>query len=166
MPQDETGCPHASIYTGDDMAKTMFERGAREELRRRMESIDPGRPPQWGKMNAGQMLAHVNASLAMATGELATQPKKTPLANPLLRWLVIHALPWPKGTPTAPELLSTPPGEWRAELARFRDLLERAGARPPEGDWPVHPAFGKMGGKHWGVLVYRHLDHHLRQFAA
>jgi hypothetical protein len=117
-------------------------------------------------MNAGRMIAHVNSSLAMANGELATQPKKTPLANPLLRWLVIYVLKWPQGTPTAPELLATPPGEWNAELARFRELLERAGTRSPDGPWPRHPAFGQMKGKHWGVLVYKHLDHHLRQFAA
>src|SRR4051794_19620195 len=95
-------------------SKTMFDRGAREELQRRFESIPPERRPLWGKMSSGQMLAHVNASLAMATGELPTQPKKTPLTNPLLRWLVIYALPWPKSTPTAPELLATPPGEWNA----------------------------------------------------
>jgi hypothetical protein len=148
------------------MAKTVFDAGARGELVRRMESITPDRRPLWGKMGTGQMLAHVNASLAMATGELATQPKNTPLANPLLRWLLIYVLPWPKGTPTAPELLATPPGEWAAELARFRDLLEQVGTQSPDGAWPRHPAFGKMKGKHWGALIHRHLEHHLRQFAA
>jgi hypothetical protein len=146
--------------------RTLFDSGARAELVRRMESIKPERRPLWGKMSSGQMLAHVNASLAMATGELQTQPKKTPLANPLMRWLVIYVMPWPKGTPTAPELLATPPGEWAAELARFRDLIERAGTRSADGEWPRHPAFGQMKGKHWGALGYKHLDHHLRQFAA
>jgi hypothetical protein len=131
-----------------------------------MESIDPGRRPLWGKMNSGQMLAHLNASLAMACGELDAKPKQTPLSNPLVRWLVIHVLPWPKGTPTAPELLATPPGEWAADLVQFRQLLERAGAQSPDVDWPRHPAFGKMKGKLWGALIHRHVDHHLRQFAA
>jgi hypothetical protein len=148
------------------MAKTVFDAGARGELVRRMESITPDRRPLWGKMSTGEMLAHVNASLAMATGELATQPKNTPLANPLLRWLLIYVLPWPKGTPTAPELLATPPGAWAAELARFRDLLEQVGTQSPDGAWPRHPAFGQMKGKHWGALIHRHLEHHLRQFAA
>jgi hypothetical protein len=146
--------------------KTLFDSGARAELLRRMESIPPDRRPLWGKMSTGQMLAHVNASLAMATGELPTEPKKSPLANPLMRWLVIYVMPWPKGTPTAPELLATPPGEWAADLVQFRAQLERAGARSPGGDWPRHPVFGQMKGKHWGVLVHKHLDHHLRQFGA
>ena len=145
--------------------KSLFDREAREELVRRMESIDPTRGPLWGKMNAGQMLAHINASLRMATGELATKPKRTPLKNPLGRWLVIYGMKtWPHSTPTAPELLSTPPGEWEAELVRFRELLEQAGTRSPAGEWPLHPAFGKLTGTQWGHLTYKHVEHHLRQF--
>ena len=29
---------------------------------------------------------------------------------------------------------------------------------------PVHPAFGDITTQAWGVLAYRHTDHHLRQF--
>jgi hypothetical protein len=29
---------------------------------------------------------------------------------------------------------------------------------------PEHPAFGRLSGRAWGALVYRHMDHHLRQF--
>ena len=147
-------------------AKTVFDREARAELVRRLETVTPDRRPLWGKMNAGQMLAHLDASLAMATGELKVAPKKSPLTNPLLRWLVIYKLKWPQGTPTAPELIATPPAEWAADLARFRDLLERVGNQPPEGEWPRHPAFGQMKGTHWGALVHKHVDHHLRQFGA
>jgi len=147
-------------------SKTVFDAAARAELVRRMEGIDPAKGPLWGKMSSGQMLAHLNSSLAMATGELAVKPKKTPLTFPPLRWLVIYVLKWPQGTPTAPELLATPPGEWTADLARFRGLLERVGMKSPDGTWPRHPAFGQMKGKHWGALVHKHVDHHLRQFGA
>ena len=148
------------------VTKTVFDRDVRAELVRRMETVAPDRPQLWGKMSAGQMLAHLNASLEMGTGELKAAPKKSPLTNPLLRWLVIYKLKWPQGTPTAPELLATPPAEWAADLARFRDLLERVGNRSPDGEWPRHPAFGRMKGKHWGVLIHKHVDHHLRQFGA
>jgi hypothetical protein len=110
------------------------------------------------------MLAHVNASLRMALGELPCAPKKSPLTNPFLRWLVINVLPWPRGTPTAPELLATAPAEWNAEVAAFADLLERLGARSGSATWPRHPVFGQLGAKLWGNLSFRHTDHHLRQF--
>jgi hypothetical protein len=145
--------------------KSLFEREAREELVRRMESIDPRRGPLWGKMNAGQMLAHIIASLRMSTGELPTKPKRTPLKNPLGRWLIIYGMKtWPHGAPSAPELLADPPAEWDADLARFRELLEEAGTRSPAGEWPPHPAFGRLTGTQWGHLGYKHVEHHLRQF--
>jgi hypothetical protein len=30
----------------------------------------------------------------------------------------------------------------------------------------VHSFFGRMSGAEWGVMQYKHLDHHLRQFGA
>jgi len=146
--------------------RTVFDLAAREELRTRMERVAADTTPKWGRMNAPQMLAHLNAALAMGLGELAVKPKRSPLANPVARWLVIYKLPFPRGTPTAPELLAPPAGDWAGELARFRDLLERTGTRSPGGDWPRHPVFGAMTGKYWGDLAYKHIDHHLRQFGA
>ena len=33
-----------------------------------------------------------------------------------------------------------------------------------DAEWQEHPAFGRLARRAWGVLAYRHLDHHLRQF--
>lgn len=46
---------------------------------------------------------------------------------------MIYALKRLRGTPTALELLAAPAGDWDAELARFRDLLDRTGTRSPAG---------------------------------
>jgi len=45
-------------------------------------------------------------------------------------------------------------------------LMERIGAGPREGDGPVHPLFGRLSFREWGVATYKHTDHHLRQFGA
>jgi hypothetical protein len=146
------------------MPGTVFDRAAREELRRRMQNVGPDSRARWGKLSAPRMLAHLNAYSAMATGDLKVKPLLSPLANPLGRWLVIYGMKWPRGAPTSPELLPAPSADWEAELVRFGEGLDRLGTRAPEGDWPRHPAFGRMMGKHWGDLVHRHVDHHLRQF--
>lgn len=145
--------------------KTVFDARARGELLERFGRIEPGRRPLWGKMDAPRMVAHLNDALRMGLGELATKPKGNALfRNPVVRWLLINVLPWPKGTPTAPELLAAPPGGWDADTRAFRELLERVGAADPRGSWPEHPMFGRLSGRGWGELVYRHVDHHLRQF--
>ena len=59
-----------------------------------------------------------------------------------------------------------PPTTWEEDKATLLRLLDEYMATPPETLGTRHPAFGKMTPKDWDVLMYRHLDHHLRQFSA
>jgi len=118
-------------------------------------------------MTSPQMVCHLNRSLKMALGDLAIPVRKTFLGNRVVRHLVIHRLPFPKGAPTSP-MLQTPAeeaaGRFEADRAEMRELVARFGRCVPEGIWAPHPAFGDLSGRDWGVLVARHMDHHLRQF--
>ena len=85
-------------------------------------------------------------------------------SNPIVRTLIIYCLPWPKSAPTAPEFIHDRDEPFEHNMSAFRLTLEefvRSGADTPK---EPHPAFGQLSGKAWGRLVYRHLDHHLRQF--
>jgi hypothetical protein len=115
-------------------------------------------------MNAPQMLAHVADWMLMAKGELKTAAKKRPLRYPVIKQLVIYWLPFPKGVPTAPELLIRKPSDWAIECATVRQHVQSFENRDPKAAWPDHPAFGKLTARAWGVLGYRHTDHHFRQF--
>jgi hypothetical protein len=101
----------------------------------------------------------------MASGELATAPANIPLLRyPPMKQLFVYCLPFPKGAPTAPELLARKPEEWTVEIEQLRDQLDRFVSRGPAGTAAEHPLFGRLTGRAWGALVYRHMDHHLRQF--
>ena len=103
----------------------------------------------------------------MALGELPVRPKnKRAFQTFPLKHLALYVIPFPKGAPTAPELLAGQPGDFEADRARLRALLEQFGTGPEEGPGPAHPLFGPLSRKEWGVLVYKHTDHHLRQFSA
>jgi hypothetical protein len=144
---------------------TFWDPAIRDDICRRVERLTSNHKPAWGKMNVAQMLAHLNDANRMAAGELATVPKNTALRRWPLKQLVVYVLPWPKGVPTAPELLARVDGaDFAAEQAAFRAIVERLATRPAAGPWPEHPAFGPLTRKAWGVLGYRHADHHLRQF--
>lgn len=148
------------------MKKTLLEPSARAGILARVESVTADSRPQWGKMNVEQMLAHLVESMRMAVGELQTKSKKLPIRHPPLRQLFVYWLPWPKGAPTAPELLPSDRRsveESKRELARLVALF---GDRAASTEWPEHPAFGNLSRKGWGVLTWRHCDHHLRQFGA
>jgi hypothetical protein len=149
---------------GNQMPKSLWNAQARHELLDRMERLAPEAKPLWGRMNAPQMLAHLANWMRMAEGELKTAPMNLPLRYPPIKQLVIYWLPWPKGVPTAPELIGRDPSDWTNEQAGLRRYIHSFEKRNPKTVWPVHPAFGKMTTRAWGVLCYRHIDHHFRQF--
>jgi hypothetical protein len=143
--------------------KSLWQDAARMEILRRIAEVDETTTAQWGKFTADRMLSHLAESLKMAVGELDVASKKLPIRYFPLKQLILYVLPFPKGTPTAPELLAGKPGPVDDHKAELRRLIA-AFAERKGSDWREHPAFGKMSENAWGVLVYRHMDHHLRQF--
>lgn len=144
--------------------KSLFDRQWRDDLLGRMGRVTADTQPQWGKMNAEQMLAHLVESMRMTLGEFHPKKKNLPVRYWPLRELFIYLLPWPKGAPTAKELLPTDRrlvDDSKRELVR---LVNAVGERASSTDWPEHPAFGKLSRRAWGFLGWRHMDHHLRQF--
>ena len=146
------------------MAKSIFDAASRMELQQRLARLTPDRAPQWGKMTAPKMVVHLADAMKMALGELPTKPRKTPLRFPIVKQLVIYVMPWPKGVPTAPELLARAPDAWNGEVVTLSALIERFANETTRSEWPRHPAFGALSRRTWGALVYRHSDHHFQQF--
>jgi hypothetical protein len=144
--------------------KSAFNPGDRRDLVERLMRLRPDARAVWGRMTAPQMVTHLADSLYMAFGELPVTPKRLPIRYPPLKQLLVYFIPIPKGVPTAPELIARTPGDWQAGVTELRTLLERFATRTAKDAWPDHPAFGRLTPKQWGVLAYRHTDHHLRQF--
>jgi hypothetical protein len=144
--------------------KSIWQEPTRQELKQRLSLLSPTRQPSWGKFTAAKMILHVTATLKSATGELAVAPRKTPLMYPPLKQIVLYWLPFPQNVPTAPELLTGVPGEWSADVAGLLAALDRFVRRDRLGPWAVHAAFGPLTGEQWGILMYRHTDHHFTQF--
>jgi len=146
--------------------KTIWDESAQREIRGRIAKLEADRRGAWGRMSAPQMVCHLAESLKMALGEVSCEPKKMPIRYPPLKQLIIYVAPFPKNAPTAPELLQRSPAEWRSDVADLDALVGRVAARRGSRDWPDHPAFGRLTERAWGVLMYRHMDHHLKQFGA
>jgi hypothetical protein len=144
---------------------TMWDPATRQHFQDRVDRLTPSVTPRWGKMNPAGMLAHLNDSYRMATGELAVKDKWFPFRYPPLRQLVIYALPFPKSAPTAPELIARcGTAEFDQERTTFHAWMERLGHITSDSQLVPHPAFGNVSYKAYGVLMARHADHHLRQF--
>jgi len=144
--------------------KTLWQESSRKELCDRLANLGSDSQAAWGKMNCQQMLAHVADGMRMCLGDLKTTPKKSPLRFFLVKKLIIYWLPFPKSAPTAPELISRQAESIEIEISAIKKLVEDFAQRENTGDWGEHPAFGKLSAKDWGVLGYKHTDHHLKQF--
>lgn len=145
------------------MATTIYDDTARAALLERLDALRPGQAPRWGRMSAPQMVTHLLEAFRMPSGDLQIKRAAMPL-RPLVRWLMLYLLPFPKGAPTARELLARVPESWEADVAALRAAIA-ASTQPPAGARVgEHPLFGRMSVRDWGVLLYKHTDHHFRQF--
>ncbi|MFI5185002.1 MAG: DUF1569 domain-containing protein [Vicinamibacteria bacterium] len=139
----------------------------RARLLRRLDSLTEQSIRKWGQMTSAGMLLHLCQSARMALGDLPVKPRNRRAFQTFpLKHLLLYVVPFPKGAPTAPELRPIEPGELEVERASLRTLIERLGAGPRDGPGPVHPLFGPLSRREWGVLNYKHADHHFRQFGA
>jgi hypothetical protein len=144
---------------------SVWEEDRRHELLSRLKRLTADAPARWGKLTCPAMLAHVNDALRMPLGEVTPATKKLPIRYFPLKQLIIYALPFPKGVPTAPTLLARcDAAVFRDEIQAFPQILDRLAKRSEQRSWPSHPAFGSMSRRAWGVLAYRHVDHHFTQF--
>jgi hypothetical protein len=146
--------------------KSIWQDDDRQELNDRVAHVAWDRRAEWGKFTAPKMICHLADSLKMAMGDLPVASKRLPIRYPPLKQLIIYVAPFPKSAPTAPELLAREPREFSSDVTDVQSLLARAGSARTTDSWPEHPAFGKLSKKAWGVLIYRHMDHHLKQFGA
>jgi hypothetical protein len=132
----------------------------------RLARLDPHTPPKWGRMNAHQMVCHLNDSFRVATGERHASPASNVFQRTVVKWIALHTpMKWPQGVPTRPEIDQkkggTPPKDWARDVSELRALIE---SFPNRKNFGTHPIFGKMSREDWMIWGYRHADHHLRQF--
>jgi hypothetical protein len=148
------------------VADSIFDPTARAALLARVDRLDATAAARWGKFTAPRMVSHCISAVRMALGEEPCKDRPSFLSNRAVRYLVIHVLPFPKGAPTAREMLSRAPESWPSDIAALKALIERAAANGREGAWARHPAFGALSAHDWGVLIHKHVNHHLTQFGA
>ena len=147
----------------------LYEPATVEEVKQRIAQLTLSSQRQWGTMTAAQALAHCSAAMHMATGdEMPPRMMIGRLLGPLVRTKVV-ATPEPlrRNTPTAKNLVIQDHRDLTKEQQRLCILVDRFAAAGPQGCTKhPHTFFGALTPEEWATLMYKHLDHHLRQFGA
>ena len=149
--------------------KTLFDPVERDDLLRRIGALRPDSPRGWGKMGVAQMLSHCALGLEAATGDAVLHSNfMARLIGPLFRGWMLGPKPFSKNSPTHPLLvLDKATCDFAKERARLVAAVRKFHDAGPASAAKYRHAFvQKLTGDEWGVLQWKHLDHHLRQFGA
>ena len=147
----------------------LFDAATAQEVENRVASLTPESKREWGKMSVSQTVAHCSLAIEMALGE-----KNPPrvfigrILGPVVKKLALgNDEPMRKNSPTAPSLIVSDDRDLEAEKVRLIGLISRfsKGGSAVCTSHP-HAFFGKLTPEQWSELMYKHLDHHLRQFGA
>jgi hypothetical protein len=147
--------------------RNLFDATAAAEVKDRLGRLRPDSKRQWGKMTSAQAVAHCSAGLEMALGSI--KPPRVLMGRliggAIKRFVVRSAQPMRPNSPTAAELVVDGVRDFDEERLRLSNLIDRFRAGG-EGSCTTHPHpfFGSLTPQEWSVLMYKHLDHHLRQF--
>lgn len=145
--------------------KSIFDSPLRAELVKRISSLTDQNKAQWGKMNVFQMAKHCTLHEDMVLGKLAINRVFIGrLIGPMiLKQVLKDDRPVAKNTPTS-ALLKTvgQSGDLERQKKEWLNQLEQVSHYNHPGF--VHPFFGPMTRDQVGFFVYKHTDHHLRQF--
>lgn len=146
---------------------SVFQSDVVDALTDRIEQLRAETKPQWGVMNATQMLAHCCVTYEMVFENKHKRP------NALMRFVlklavkqtVVGDTPYKHNTRTAPAFIIRDERDFDTEKARLVVYLRRVqlmGEKQFEGKESL--SFGPLTAREWNVLFYKHLDHHLTQF--
>ena len=149
--------------------KNLYEPATAKEIRERIARLGPNSQRQWGKMTAAQAMAHCATGMEWAVGD-RSEPRMFlgRIFGPFAKAAVLKdEKPMGKNSPTAKRLEVKYERDLGKECARLSALVERFASAGPQGCTKnLHTFFGQMTPEEWAQLMYKHLDHHLRQFGA
>lgn len=143
--------------------KTIFDQSTRDELIKRIEAVNENSTAVWGKMNVSQMLKHCTKWDEMALGKTKYKQSflgklfgKTALKN------ILKDEPLKRNLPTVPSFVIKENIDVAAEKRKWIESIKEYEHFSNDGF--IHPFFGIMTKENTGYLVYKHSDHHLKQF--
>ncbi len=146
--------------------KNLFQADAVDEVISRIDKLQPASQRQWGKMEVAQMMAHCSAALDLASGRLI-RPRILlgRLLGPLVRPIYSNDKPFSRNNPTDKKLVISDPRDFGREQEQLKVWIRQfhQGGEAQCTSHP-HPFFGALTPHEWSTGMYKHLDHHLRQF--
>ena len=146
--------------------KSIFDQTTRNEVINRIDLLNTGSKAQWGTMTVGQMVRHCSICEDYYFGKIKI--KRSWLGIFVGRIAINSILKnansnMGRNAPTATSFrvtedvknLEEEKEKWKLAMNRYATFSD---------DYFAHWFFGKMTKEELGQFIYKHCDHHLRQF--
>ncbi|MGB5980860.1 MAG: DUF1569 domain-containing protein [Nonlabens sp.] len=143
---------------------SFFDQNTYENLQSRLNNIAPDKTPLWGKMTAAQMLKHCQAPIKTALGKDETPMKPNWIVKLLFKKMMYSEKPFRKNAPTPPQFQVRDERDFEKEKQELSRWMQELYADRDNENRQPHPVFGSFTKEQWGVLQWKHLDHHFEQF--
>ena len=147
--------------------KSLFDTNTLSEVKNRIDNISVHTNPEWGKMNAGQMLKHCQTPFHIVNGTVQMKTKvgfMKKMIFKMMKPLIYNDKPWKHNVPTAKEFIIDYPVNFDDEKGTLLELIDGFHHRKDQSKFEPHPVFGNFKKHQWGKMQYKHLEHHLTQF--
>ncbi|KAA8787069.1 hypothetical protein ABIE27_003411 [Paenibacillus sp. 4624] len=146
--------------------KSIFETRHATEITDRIDRLREDSTPLWGTMQVSQMLAHCAAFHDIPLGN--TFPPRGLLGRLVGRFakpMFYNEKPLPQNMSTIPTIVIDDDRVFETEKEKLKEQITTFQVRGPDQcSHHPHPFFGKLTPEQWGKGIYKHLDHHLKQF--
>ncbi len=146
--------------------KSIFETKHASEITDRIDRLREDSTPLWGTMQVSQMLAHCVAFHDIPLGN--TFPPRGLLGRLVGRFakpMFYNEKPLPQNMSTIPTIVIDDDRVFRTEKEKLKQQITTFQVNGSDHcSHHPHPFFGKLTPEQWGKGIYKHLDHHLKQF--
>ncbi len=146
--------------------QNIFIQKDNQEILDRIGKLNNNSQGLWGKMSVSQMLEHCQKPLEVATGNI--ELKRTFigfLIGKIAKKVFLGNKPLSKNMPTVKDFIVKYDADFETQknilVSKIMDFGKKGSSII---GIKIHPFFGEMTSEEWGILTYRHLDHHLKQF--
>jgi hypothetical protein len=146
--------------------RNLFDTDVYNEIKDRINKLHPASPANWGKMTVSQMLAHCRQPVKVALSE-----KKLPrmfigrILGSFIKSKLYNDSSWKQNLPTSPTFIIRDERDFETEKNKLLEITTQFYTAGPTGITKhPHPFFGSFTPEQWGKSMFKHLDHHLKQF--
>ncbi len=143
--------------------KNLLDPATKQDIVDRINKLTPTSKALWGKMNAEQMLTHLQMPIGVAFGTHQLKGNFIiKLIGPLFKSVLYNEKPYKHGLPTDKSFIITGSRDFENERNKLLAMIDRFDETSIVNE--KHPVFGKFTREQWSKATWKHIDHHLQQF--